>query len=728
MAYNYLGGMLKTTNSFDESGSGTPFRSVTTNYDAEGRTLSVGGATEPVATTYTSFDAPKTLSDGSGHTTTYSYNLRGLLTQIVRPLGNAASGLDVVKFTNYAPDGQLLSETDGRGLTTTIAHQDPEGEVSQINLPDETITLARDAWGRLTGRSDASGSQTYSFSDADALLTTTTNYLRADGTSLPALTLANGYEADGTRSSLYGPTGSPTAPINLSYGFDQRGSLTQLNDNAQSLISRWSYDAGARLQNATAANGWAKSYTYNPLDQVLALTQNKTGQGSLNFGHPTDPNQQLRYDGQGNMVRETATTSGTVPSSIAGTTTYGYDGNDRLTSESSNRFSSYARSYTLDAAYNRIGATGVNGTSPSWSRTLSGNANNQVTGIATTQSGVTTNIGYTYDGEGNRSSVTANGTTTNYGYDSQQRLTSVTQTTGGATSTILTCGYRADGLRAWKQTGAGVRTYFLYDEDQLLGEFDTNGVMQASQTWGAEGLAYRRTASGASAGTRFYSWDVRGNVAATTDASGNVLNTPSSDGFSSSGGVEPCATFGGQVGGYRDAETGLVLFGQRYYDQGLGSWLTRDPIAEEGGINLYSYTQGNPIGWVDPTGLYMKVIFDRAKGTITVYQDGKLLFIAPAHNNTEDPRADGTKRHGGGPIPNGTYKLGVPRRKGTEFFGSWYTPVENPYDRALGIHSRKTIGRKNWRLPTEGCIRTPDEYSIRVAKLRQKQPGDLVVK
>jgi len=597
LAYNYLGGMLKTTNSYDESGSGTPFRSVTTNYDAEGRTLSVGGATEPVSYTYTSFDAPKTLSDGSGHTTTYSYNSRGLLTQIVRPLGNAASGLDVVKLMNYAPDGQLLSETDGRGLTTNIAHNDPDGEVSQVTLPDETITLSRDAWGRLTGRSDASGGQTYAYSDADALLSTTTNY-----TGLPSLTLANQYEADGTRSSLSGPTGSPTAAINLSYGFDGRGSLTQLNDNAQNLVSQWSYDAGARLSGASAANGWAKSYTYNALDQVLALTQNKAGVGSLNFGHPSDPNQQLRYDGQGNMTRETATTSGTVPSSVAGITSYGYDGNDRLNSENSSRFSSYARSYTLDAAYNRTASTGVNGSSASWSNLYSGNANNQVTGVATTQSGVTTNVGYTYDGEGNRSSVTANGTTTNYVYDSQQRLTSVTQTTGGATSTILTCGYRADGLRAWKQNAQG-RTYFLYDGARLVGEFDTNGVMQASQAWGAEGLMYRQTASGASAGTRFYSWDVRGNVAATTDATGAVLNTPSSDGFSSSGGVEPCATFGGQVGGYRDNETGLVLFGYRYYDGGLGSWLTRDPIREEGGINLYSYVQGNPPNSVDPSGL-----------------------------------------------------------------------------------------------------------------------------
>ena len=204
--------------------------------------------------------------------------------------------------------------------------------------------------------------------------------------------------------------------------------------------------------------------------------------------------------------------------------------------------------------------------------------------------GVTTNVGYAYYA---------------YTYDSQQRLTKVTQSVGGAAATVtLKCGYRCDGLRAWKENGAGVRTYFLYDGSQLVGEFDTNGAAQATQTWGAEGLAYRRQITGTPA-TKFYSWDARGNIAATTDATGAIVNTPlpTSDAFNSSGGVEPCATFGGQVGGYRDAETGLVLFGQRYYDGFLGQWISRDPIGESGGVNLYSYVGGNPVNRLDPSGL-----------------------------------------------------------------------------------------------------------------------------
>src|SRR5207244_3533 len=43
----------------------------------------------------------------------------------------------------------------------------------------------------------------------------------------------------------------------------------------------------------------------------------------------------------------------------------------------------------------------------------------------------------------------------------------------------------------------------------------------------------------------------------------------------------------------------------RYADPGLQRWLSRDPIAERGGINLFTFNFNNPIGIVDPNGLYV---------------------------------------------------------------------------------------------------------------------------
>jgi RHS repeat-associated protein len=49
-------------------------------------------------------------------------------------------------------------------------------------------------------------------------------------------------------------------------------------------------------------------------------------------------------------------------------------------------------------------------------------------------------------------------------------------------------------------------------------------------------------------------------------------------------------------------ETGFYLTHYRFYDPNTGRWLNRDPIGEDGGINLYAYVEGNPVNFVDPTG------------------------------------------------------------------------------------------------------------------------------
>lgn len=53
-----------------------------------------------------------------------------------------------------------------------------------------------------------------------------------------------------------------------------------------------------------------------------------------------------------------------------------------------------------------------------------------------------------------------------------------------------------------------------------------------------------------------------------------------------------------------DFESGLVYFGYRFYSPYQQRWLNRDPLQEQGGINLYEYIYGNPINLVDPNGLW----------------------------------------------------------------------------------------------------------------------------
>jgi len=56
-------------------------------------------------------------------------------------------------------------------------------------------------------------------------------------------------------------------------------------------------------------------------------------------------------------------------------------------------------------------------------------------------------------------------------------------------------------------------------------------------------------------------------------------------------------------GQYFDAETGLHYNRFRYYDPGIGRYISADPIGQAGGINLYPYAALNPTNEIDPLGL-----------------------------------------------------------------------------------------------------------------------------
>jgi RHS repeat-associated protein len=59
----------------------------------------------------------------------------------------------------------------------------------------------------------------------------------------------------------------------------------------------------------------------------------------------------------------------------------------------------------------------------------------------------------------------------------------------------------------------------------------------------------------------------------------------------------------GYTGHHHHGKSGLVLTWYRAYDPVTGRWLGRDPIEEEGGINLYGYVGNRPVNLVDPLGL-----------------------------------------------------------------------------------------------------------------------------
>jgi RHS repeat-associated protein len=53
----------------------------------------------------------------------------------------------------------------------------------------------------------------------------------------------------------------------------------------------------------------------------------------------------------------------------------------------------------------------------------------------------------------------------------------------------------------------------------------------------------------------------------------------------------------------QDPDSDLYYYGYRFLNPATGRWINRDPIEEEGGVNIYQMIANNPIGGIDPVGL-----------------------------------------------------------------------------------------------------------------------------
>lgn len=103
----------------------------------------------------------------------------------------------------------------------------------------------------------------------------------------------------------------------------------------------------------------------------------------------------------------------------------------------------------------------------------------------------------------------------------------------------------------------------------------------------------------------FYSKDHLGSIRSMTDDNGDVQAAYSFDPFGRPEKLEGVLESDFQFAGYYlHARSGLNLTIARAYSADLGRFINRDPIGEDGGINLYGYVQNDPLGAVDPQGTY----------------------------------------------------------------------------------------------------------------------------
>ena len=276
------------------------------------------------------------------------------------------------------------------------------------------------------------------------------------------------------------------------------------------------YDANGNVETATDFLNRTTTHSYDVNNRLLTKTL-PGGAGTRTFTY-------------------TATGRRLTAVDPRGTTTYGYDSRDRLTSIS--QPGAGTLSYTYDGNGGRTSITAVAG-----GRTFAvSDGYDDASRLASLTTPVGA-IGLGYDDVGNRSSLThPNGATTNYVYNTLNRLTNLTTTSATATTiqgytfTLGASGNRTQIAEAGGQT----KTYTYDDLYRLTSENNVSATLVYGKTFGYDAVGNRETqtttvgaipagTTNLTAGSEALTYDTRdrlltqGANSYTYDANGNVL-------------------------------------------------------------------------------------------------------------------------------------------------------------------------------------------------------------
>jgi RHS repeat-associated protein len=205
-----------------------------------------------------------------------------------------------------------------------------------------------------------------------------------------------------------------------------------------------------------------------------------------------------------------------------------------------------------------------------------------------------------------------------YEYDCANQLTRITVTN------ILKAEFSYDGLGrrrirkdyAW-QTNSWTLTNevrYVYDGMLVIQERDGSNNPKVSYTRGLDMSGTMQGAGGIggllartdAAGSAFYHTDGNGNVTMMVYSNGTVAAKYLYDPFGNPLGMwGPLAT--ANTYRFSSMETydpaGAVLYAYRFYFPNLQRWAQRDPIGENGGLNVYGFLSNDPINETDYLGM-----------------------------------------------------------------------------------------------------------------------------
>lgn len=559
----------KTTSTYDTFGNMTVVSGGTA---AENQTLldyNGTGAAAQCASVATDTGPKGTLRcarDANANETVYRYDAKGNLTSIDRPapLGDEALSYDAVS--------RVTSFTDGKGQQRTMTY-DPLDRVTKVTYADGlSVAYAYDANGNQTSRTDATGTTTYSFDSRNRLTRERfPDDRRIDYDYDSANNLVTLTDEGGAVNYAYGPS-------NLLSSLTEPGAQQTTFD----------YDDNANRTATHYPNGVTMTERPDASDQLLEITsRNSAGAALRSFTYSyTDALSRARD------LRQTV-----IDNIASKTTTYGYDGLDRLKQAQTKTTAGTITedySYGYDANSNRLSET-VTGTDLTRSTTYTYGAANEMTraGSAT----------YAYDADGNQTSNSAGQA---FVYNTKNQATSYTPLGGGP----LGQNFLGEGQAERTMEGSTRLQY-----SQLLGlgtRAESTGTTSFTRDPGGRLIGERRPD-----GRYYYLFDGLGSITGLTNSSGALVRTYRYEPYGTqreTTGVGPQTAFR-YASGYL-MPGGLYHFGQRYTDTSTGRWTQQDPLDRASDLregNRYLYTGDDPINLTDSTGLtLLRDLVDRA--------------------------------------------------------------------------------------------------------------------
>jgi len=493
---------------------------------------------------------------------------------------------------SYYGTGKVSARTDGKGALTSYTYN-AEGQLTGIAYPaDPAVAFSYDAMGNRTGMVCASGTTVWTYNAAGTL----SSESRSDTSSTVAYT----YDAEKHRTSMTVTTGTGNIST-TTYTYTESGQLSQIYDGAVSATQpfRYTWLPGTQLvQTVQTPAGVRTEKTYDDAMRLLSIKAYDAANTLVDsYAYTFDAASQRTSETTPNWVRK-----------------FEYDQQRQLTAAyrivtgGTAKDANYNYAHQFDAIGNRLSAS-ANGLATAY---LPNNLN-QYTSI-TPQGG--TALQPTYDANGN---MTSDGSQA-YTFDDENRLTKVDRN-GSASVSAYDALCRRVAYK--KQTGETVtaETRYVYDGWNVVAELNASNNVKRRYTWGLDlsgtsqqeaggvgGLLAMNIPSGyTTAGNYIYNYDGNGNITSMVRAADQAVVAkyeygPLGQTVTASGAMATSNSYRFSTKS-ADDETGLVYYGYRYYNPAMGRWVNRDPMGENGGMNVMAFVENDCENKIDPLGL-----------------------------------------------------------------------------------------------------------------------------